>query len=59
MRFLQGSDLCLAVNVDDLLDDITGLVDFCLSPESDESPENIYNGSSEDDEGEESGEISI
>ena len=48
------SDLCLAVNVDDLLDGVTGLVGFFLSPESDESSDDIFNKSSEDDEDEES-----
>ena len=45
--------------MDDLLDDVTGLVGFCLVPESDESSDNDYNESSKDDEDEESDEISI
>ena len=49
----------LAVNVDDLLDDITGLVSFCLVTKSDESSDDVYDESSEDDEDEESDEISI
>ena len=43
----------------DLLDDVTGLVGFCLGPESDESSDYVSNESSEDDEDEESDEISI
>ena len=46
------SDLCLAGNVDDLLDDVTSLVGFCLVPESDELSDNVSNKSSEDDEDE-------
>ena len=42
-------DLCLAVNVDDLLDDVTGLISFFLVPESDDSSDNVYNELSEDD----------
>ena len=34
----------------DLLDDITGLVGFCLVPESYESSENVSNKSSEGNE---------
>ena len=45
--------------MDDLLDDVTGLVGFCLVPESDDSSDNISNDSSEDDEDAESDEISI
>ena len=45
--------------MDDLLDDVTGLVGICLVPESDESPDDVSNESSEDDEDEESDEISI
>ena len=41
------SDWHLAGNVDDLLDDVTGLVGFCLVPESDESSDNVSNESSE------------
>ena len=53
------SDLCLARNVDDLLDDVTGLVGFSLVPEWDESSDNVVNESFEDDEAEESDKISI
>ena len=53
------SDLCSAGNLDDLLDDVTGLVGFCLIPESYESSRDVYNESSKDDEDEESEEISI
>ena len=49
----------LAGNVDDLLDYVSSLVDFCLVPESDESLDDFSNKSSEDDEDEESDEISI
>ena len=45
--------------MDDLLDYVTGLVGFCLVPESDKSYDDISNASSEDDEDEESDEISI
>ena len=45
--------------MDGLLDDVTGLVDFCLVPESDESSDGVSKESSEDDKGEESDEISI
>ena len=44
------SEFCLAGNVDDLLDDVTGLVGFYLVSESDESSDNVSNESSEDDE---------
>ena len=37
------SDLCLAGNVDDLLDDFTNLVGFCLVHESDESSGDVSN----------------
>ena len=40
--------------MDDLLDDVTGLVGFCLVPESGDSSENVSDNSSEDDEDEES-----
>ena len=53
------SDLRLARNVDDLLDDVTVLVGFCLVPESDGSSENIFKESSDDDEDEELEKISI
>ena len=53
------SDLCLAGNVDDLLYDVTGLIGFCLVPESDESSDDVFNESYEDDEDEESEEMSI
>ena len=52
-------DLCLAGYLDDLLDDVTGLVSFCLVPESDESLDDVYKESFEDNEDEESDEISI
>ena len=45
--------------MDDLFDDVTGVVGFCLVPESDESSDNVSNKSYEDDEDEESDEISI
>ena len=48
------SDLCLAWNVDDLLDDVTGLVGFFLVPESDESYKDVSNESSNDYEEKES-----
>ena len=57
--FSSLSYLRLAGNVDDLLDDITGLVDFCLVPESDQSSDDIYHNSSEDDEEKELDKISI
>ena len=41
------SDLCLDVNVDYLLYDITGLVGICLLPESDDSSDDVSNESSE------------
>ena len=53
------SDLRLARNVSDLLDDANSLVGFCLVPESDESSDNVSDKSSEDDEDEESDKISI
>ena len=53
------SDPCLAGNVDDLLDDVTGLVVFFLVPESDDSSDYVSNDSSDDDEDEASGEILI
>ena len=34
--------------MDDLLDDITGLVGICLLPEPDDSTDNVSNKSSED-----------
>ena len=47
MRFFKGvcslSEFRLSGNVDDLLDDDTGLVGFCLVPESDESSGDISN----------------
>ena len=43
------SDLRLAGNVDDLLDDVNGLVGFCLVPESDDSSYDASDESSEDD----------
>ena len=53
------SDLRLALYVDGLLDDVTGLIGFCLVPESDESSNNDFDDLSEDDEDEESENISI
>ena len=41
------SYLRLAGNVDDLLDDVTGLVGFCLVPELDESSDDISDESYE------------
>ena len=43
--------------MDDLLDDVTGLVGFCLVPESDDSSDNVSNESSKEDEEEESDKI--
>ena len=43
----------------DLLDNDTGLVGFCLVPNSYESSENVSDESSEDNEDEESDEITI
>ena len=40
--------------MDNLLPDDTGLVGFCLVPESDESSDDVSDESSEDDEDEES-----
>ena len=48
------SDLRLTGNVDDLLDDVTGLVGSYLVPKSDESSGDVSNDSSEDDKDEES-----
>ena len=45
--------------MDDLLDDVTGLVCFCLLSESDESSDDVSNKSFEDNEDEELDEISI
>ena len=45
--------------MDNLLDDLTGLVGVCLVPESDDSLYNVSNESSEDDEDKESEKISI
>ena len=53
------SHLCLAGNVDDLFDTVTGLVVFNFFPESDEWSDDDSNKSSKDDEDEESDEISI
>ena len=44
------SDLCLAGNVDGLLEDVTGLVGFWLLTESDDSSDDVSNESYEDDE---------
>ena len=52
-------DLFLAINVDYLLDDVTGLVGICLVTESDESSDDFSNNLSKDDEGEESEKNSI
>ena len=46
------SDLHLAKNVDDLLHDITGLVGFCLIPESDDLSDDVFDKSYADDEDE-------
>ena len=40
-------------NVDDLLDDITGLVVICLLPEPDDSTDNVSNESYEDEDSDE------
>ena len=40
--------------MDDLLDYVTGLVGCCLVPESDESPDDVSNNSSEENKDEES-----
>ena len=53
------SHSCLAGNVDDLLDDVTGLVGICLVPEWDDSSDVVFNESYEDIEEEKSDEISI
>ena len=45
--------------MDDLFDDVTGLVGVFLVFESDESSDDVYNESSEECEDEESDEISI
>ena len=45
--------------MNDLLYEFTGLVGFCLVPESDESSDNVSNESSEDDEDKESDKFSI
>ena len=45
--------------MDYLLYDITDLVGFCLVPESDESSNNVYDKSYEDDKDEESDKIPI
>ena len=45
--------------MDDLLDDVNGLVHFCLVPESYESSDDVSDELSEDDEDEKSDEISI
>ena len=53
MRLIKGvyllSDLCLAGNVDGLLDDITGLIGIYLLPEPEDSTDNVSNQSSEDE----------
>ena len=48
--------MCLAGNVDYLLDDVTGLVGFCPLPESDDSSDNVSKRLSEENEDEESDE---
>ena len=53
------SDLSLDGNVDDLLDDVTGLFGFCLVTESYESSNDVSDELSEDDEDKKSDEISI
>ena len=45
--------------MDYLLYDITGLVDFCLAPESDESSDDVSNKSSEKNKDKEPDKISI
>ena len=45
--------------MEDLLDDVTGLVGFSLVPESYESFNDVYDDSYEEDKDEESDEISI
>ena len=45
--------------MDDLLDEVTSLVGFCLVPGSDESSDDVFNESSEVDEDEESDNILI
>ena len=47
------SDLCLTGNMDDLLDDTTGLVSTCLLHEPDDSPDDVSNESSEDEDSDE------
>ena len=63
MKLFQGvsslSELHLAGNVYDLLDDVTGSVSFCLVPESDESSEDVSEDSYGDDGEKESDKISI
>ena len=57
MRFFKGvsslSDLCLARNVDDLLDEITDLVCICFLPEPDDSTYDVSNESYEDEDSDE------
>ena len=43
------SYFCLSRNVDDLLDEVTGLVGLSLLPESDESSNDVSKESSEDE----------
>ena len=52
-------DLCLAGNVGDVLDEVTGFVGYFLVPESDDSSKDVSTELSEDDKDEESDEISI
>ena len=57
--FYSISDSCLAWNLDDLLDNVTGSVGIRLAPKSDESSNDFSNESSEDDENEELDKIRI
>ena len=53
------SELCLAGNVYDLLEDVTSLVVFCLVPESDDPSDIISNKWFEENEDKDLDEISI
>ena len=46
--FYSLSDLCIAINVDDLLDEVTGLVSICLLLEPNDSLDDVFNEASED-----------
>ena len=54
MGVISLSDLRLAWNVDDLFDDVTSLLVFCLLPESVETSDDVPNESSGKNEDEES-----